>query len=177
MDHCTRGHEAQPLSSADPVTEARLTAIETHLKQLEELLTGVGQFNNRLDQVHAKLELALGFLMPEPAADPTSESHRAGDHPDHPRQSLRVITHLSREGQGARLVAPMAWSDMWSVRLFVAGLLCGLARSGLPALGCRCWCEVWNPDQTGELVDSAFLDPDTGAIEWESDLLDPRDDS
>ncbi|MBB6375218.1 hypothetical protein BKA01_002440 [Pseudonocardia eucalypti] len=69
-------------------------------------------------------------------------------------------------------MAPMGWSGIWAVRLFVTGLLRGLARSGLSALGCRCWCEVWNPDETGELVDSALLDPDTGAIEWESDLLD-----
>lgn len=173
MEHSTPGHEACSLNCADLVTEARLTAIETHLKQVEELLTGVGQFNNRLDQVHATLELALGFLAPEP----TDKPHRTGDQPAKPGQGLRVIAHLSREGQRARLVTPMAWSDIWAVRLFVTGLLRGLARSGLPALGCRCWCEVWNPDETGELVDSAFLDPDTGSIEWDSDLLDRDDDS
>jgi hypothetical protein len=175
MNHCTSGHQTEPLSCADPATDARFTAIERHLQQIEKLLTGVGQFNNHLDQVHATLELALGFLTPEPATDSANDASPTGDHPDNPGQSLCVIAHLSREGQGARLVVPMAWPDMWAVRLFVNGLLRGLARSGLPALGCRCWCEVWIPDEIGELVDSAFLDPDASAIEWESDLLD-RDD-
>jgi hypothetical protein len=43
---------------------------------------------------------------------------------------------------------------MWSVRLFVTGLLRNMARN-----------------ETGDLIDSAFLDPDSGTIDWQSDML------
>ncbi len=56
----------------------------------------------------------------------------------------------------------------WSVRLFVTGLLRNMTRSGLPLLECQ----VWTPDETSELVDTAVLDPETGATDWQSDLID-----
>jgi hypothetical protein len=43
-------------------------------------------------------------------------------------------------------------------------------RSGLTSAECRCWCEIWTPNEDGELVDSAHVDPETGVIEWESDM-------
>jgi hypothetical protein len=59
---------------------------------------------------------------------------------------------------------------MWSIRLYVTALLRNAMRSGLASAECRCWCEVWTPDDGGELVDSAHMDPETGVIEWESDM-------
>jgi hypothetical protein len=59
---------------------------------------------------------------------------------------------------------------MWSVRLYVTALLRNAARSGLASVESRCWCEIWAPDETGELIDSAYLDPETGVIEWQADM-------
>jgi hypothetical protein len=59
---------------------------------------------------------------------------------------------------------------MWSIRLYVTALLRNALRSGLASGECSCWCEVWAPDGAGQLIDSAHLDPETGVIEWESDM-------
>ncbi|MCA1671644.1 MAG: hypothetical protein LC799_05395 [Actinobacteria bacterium] len=64
---------------------------------------------------------------------------------------------------------------MWSVRLLVTALLRNLARNDKAQERRRCWCEVWTPDETGERVDSAVLNQDTGAIEWESDVVRDSD--
>ena len=178
MNPSAPGSRDSSLSSANQATHARLTAIEGHMRYIETLLIGTSQFHNRLDQIHATLELAIGFLTPGGnTTNSTADSSSAKDQSDRPNAKLRVVAHLSRDGHGARLVPDAAWADMWSVRLFVMGLLQNAARSGLPSLGCRCWCEVWSPDESGELVDSAFLDPDSGAVEWQSDLLDGGDGS
>lgn len=59
---------------------------------------------------------------------------------------------------------------MWSIRRYVTALLRNALRNGLDSAECCCWCEVWAPGEAGELVDSAHLDPETGVIEWESDM-------
>jgi hypothetical protein len=149
-------------------TSARLAAIESHLQLIETLLIGFTQFNTRLDQIHATLDLAIGVLTPGQhtgstaplnAAEPTAIIH-----------GFRIIAHLNRESHGARLISDVSWADMWSIRLYVTALLRNALRSGLASAECRCWCEVWTPDETGELVDSAHVDPDTGVIEWKSDM-------
>lgn len=172
----SRSGDSSP-SSADQPTHARLASIESHMQHIETLLIGISQFHNRLDQIHATLELAIGFVAPDAgAADPGAEPSSSEDQSDKTAARYRVVAHLSRDGHSARLVPDVAWDDMWSVRLFVTGLLRNMGRSGLPSLGCRCWCEVWTPDESGKskLVDSAFLDPDTAAVDWESDLVDSK---
>jgi hypothetical protein len=49
----------------------------------------------------------------------------------------------------------------------VAALLHNLAHAGVRDY----WCEIWSPDETGELIDSAFPAPDAASIECESDIL------
>jgi hypothetical protein len=161
----------QPDGSGDTTTQARLAAIESHLRLIEALLVGVSQFNTRLDQIHATLELAVGVLAPgqhtgspEPQPAP-NDGAQAGSN-----SGFRIIAHVSRESHGARLVSDVSWSDMWSIRLYVTALLRNAMRSGLTSAECRCWCEIWTPNEGGELVDSAHVDPETGVIEWESDM-------
>src|SRR5438874_7214537 len=89
-----------PPAVDDATTQARLAAIESHLLLIETLLIGVSQFNTRLDQIHATLELAIGVLAPDrhtgsletplPSDGQTSENH-----------GFRIIAHLSRENHGA----------------------------------------------------------------------------
>jgi hypothetical protein len=166
-------HGPGPLGGdEDSATQARLAAIESHMQQIETLLIGISQFNNRLDQIHGTLELAVGVLTPDhhtlsPSQDQMPPS---GGAQSRPPSGFRIIAHISRENHGARLISDVSWSDMWSVRLYVTALLRNAARSGLAFAKCRCWCEIWAPDETGELVDSANLDPETGVIEWESDM-------
>lgn len=159
-----------PPSRADRATYGRLAAIERHMEHIEAVLIGISQFNSRLDQIHATLELAIGFLTP---ARHTTTVPPIGTAPtDDASTAYRVIAHLSRDGNGARLASDVSWADTWSVRLYVTALLRNLARSTLSSEDCRCWCEVWTPDETGDLVDSARLDPETGVIDWDSDLRD-----
>jgi hypothetical protein len=156
----------------DSVTHARLAAIESHLQQVESLLIGISKFDNRLDQINATLELAIGVLAPGHSIpsiteqQPRDNSVRQG----HERRGYRIVVHLSREGHGTRLVTDVSWSDMWSVRLYVTALLRNAVQSGIASAESRYWCEVWTPDETGKRVDSAHLDSDTGVIEWESDM-------
>ena len=167
--------EEDPLSGADQATPARLATIESQMQHIEALLNGVSQFNNRLDQIHATLDLAIGILTPgQHTTDPTSEPSPSED-TDDTQTGFRIIAHLSRDGHSARLVSDLSWTDMWSVRLYITALLRNLARSSLASHDCPCRCEVWKPDETGQLVDSARQNPDTGVIEWESDLHDGDD--
>jgi hypothetical protein len=138
------------------------------LQLIENLLIGFTQFNTRLDQIHATLELAIGVLTPGQHTGPTAPPNAA--EPTAANDGFRIISHLNRENHGARLISDVSWADMWSIRLYVTALLRNALRSGLASGECRCWCEVWTPDETGELVDSAHVDPDTGVIEWESDM-------
>lgn len=158
----------EPRGEGDATTETRLAAIKSHLELIEALLVGFGQFNTRLDQIHATLELAIGVLAPGQhtgSTDRPRTGRQTGE-----RSGFRVIAHFARENHGARLVSDVSWSDMWSIRLYITALLRNALRSGLASADCSCWCEVWAPDETGELIDSAHVDPDTGVIEWESDM-------
>jgi hypothetical protein len=152
----------------DATTAARLAAIESHLQMIETLLIGFTQFNSRLDQIHATLELAIGVLTPGQHTGPTAPLN-AGE-PTVAIHGFRIIAHLSREDHGARLVSDVPCADMWSIRLYVTALLRNALRSGLASAECRCWCEIWTPDEGGKLVDSAHVDPETGVIEWASDM-------
>lgn len=166
---------AEPPSPAEPetegcsTTEVRLAAIESHLKLIEALLIGFGQFNTRLDQIHATLDLAIGVLAPGQHTGSTDKAPSARQQTGG-RSGFRIIAHFARENHGARLVSDVSWSDMWSIRLYITALLRNALRSGLASAECSCWCEVWTPDETGELIDSAHVDPETGVIEWESDM-------
>jgi hypothetical protein len=153
----------------DDTTQARLAAIENHLQLIETLLAGISQFNTRLDQIHATLELAVGVLAPgqhSGSHGPATESRE----PTAATARFRIIAHLSRDNHGTRLVSDVSWSDMWSIRLYVTALLRNALRSGLATSECRWWCEIWTPDETGEPIDYARVDPETGVIEWESDM-------
>jgi hypothetical protein len=156
----------------DSATQARLAAIESHMQQIETLLIGISQFSSRLDEIHATLELAIGVIGPRQyAISPDVEQPQtSGSAENLAKIGYRIIAHLRRENHGARLVSDVSWSDMWSVRLYVTALLRNAVRSGLAPAECRCWCEVWTPDETGELIDSAHVDPETGVIEWQSDM-------
>jgi hypothetical protein len=149
-------------------TPARLAAIEGHLLLIETLLIEFAQFNSRLDQIHATLELAVGVVTPGQRTGPTAPVYPA--EPAAARPAFRVIAHLGRDNHGARLISDVSWADMWSIRLYVTALLRNALRSGLASAECRCWCEVWAPDEAGELVDSAHVDPETGVVEWASDM-------
>jgi hypothetical protein len=170
--------DAKPHRHGDPggggasSTRARLAAIEGHLQLIEALLVGFGRFNTRLDQIHATLELAIGVLAPGRHTGSTEKAPSTGQQVD--GSGFRVIAHFARESYGARLVSDVSWSDMWSIRLYITALLRNALRSGLASAECRCWCEVWAPDETGELIDSARVDPETGVIEWESDMGEER---
>ncbi|MGH8965918.1 MAG: hypothetical protein ACRDXB_11400, partial [Actinomycetes bacterium] len=128
-----------PLGEADDDAPVSLAAIESRLKLIENLLIGFAQFNTRLDQIHATLELAIDVLAPGEHTEPTAPPVDTED------QSFRIIAHLKRDGHGARLVSDVSWADMWSIRLYVTALLRNALRSGLASAECLCWCEVWTP--------------------------------
>jgi hypothetical protein len=167
MENAESRNPGEPGGEGDATTETRLAAIESHLQLIEALLVGFGQFNTRLDRIHATLELAIGVLAP---GQHTGSSDRAPSTGEHTGSSFRIITHFAREDHGARLVSDVYWSDMWSIRLYITALLRNALRSGLASAESSCWCEVWTPDESGELIDSAHVDPETGVIEWESDM-------
>src|SRR5262249_19509475 len=145
---CASSSGENSLGSADRATHVRLAAIEDQMRHIEALLVGISQFHIRLDQIHATLELAIGYLSPgSDTTTPEAESS-VENRLDTTAPKFRVVAHLNRDGHGARLVPDVAWEDMWSLRLFVTGLLRNMGRSGLFALGCRCWCEVWTPDES-----------------------------
>jgi hypothetical protein len=125
--------------SDEATTPARLAAIESHLHLIETLLIGFTQFSTRLDQIHATLELAIGVLTPGQHTGPTAPLNAA--EPTAANHGFRIIAHLSRENNGARLVSDASWADMWSIRLYVTALLRNALRSGLASAECRCWCE------------------------------------
>jgi hypothetical protein len=171
MESAEPHHPGERGGESDTAPEARLNlaAIESHLQLIEALLIGFGQFNTRLDQIHATLELAIGVLNPGQHTGSSDEPlSTGGQHGG--RRSFRIIAHFAREDRGARLVSDVSWSDMWSIRLYITALLRNALRSGLASAECSCWCEVWSPDETGELIDSAHVAPETGVIEWESDM-------
>jgi hypothetical protein len=160
--------EQQPAASEN--TLLRLGAIENHLDQIDARLATISEFNGRLDEIHTILETVIGFVTPDRIIESLTEpSTRTDDDPS--SSGYRVVAHVSRDNGGTRLVPDVSWPDAWSVRLFVTALMRNLTRNNPVDQRRRCWCEVWTPDETGEFVDSAILNPDTGAIEWESDIL------
>lgn len=149
-------------------TLVRLSAIEDHLSQIEARLDAVSEFNVRLDGIHTILETVIRFVTPDQTNQSLTEpiTRADGSTTD---AGFRVVAHVRRADGGTQLVSDVPWPDAWSVRLFVTTLLQNLTRRH-DAHERRCWCEVWTPDENGEYLDSAILNPDTGAIEWESDL-------
>jgi hypothetical protein len=126
-----------PDGNGEATSQARLAAIESHLLLIETLLIGVSQFNTRLDQIHATLELAIGVLAPGRHTG-SPETPLSNDGQTSENHGFRIIAHLSRENHGARLVSDLSWSDMWSIRLYVTALLRNALRSGLASAECRC---------------------------------------
>jgi hypothetical protein len=167
MDSSEPSELGQP---RDDTTQARLAAIESHLQLIEALLVGVSQFGTRLDQIHATLELAVGVLSPGQHAGPPEPAGTSSRERADTIHGYRIVARLSRGSHGARLVSDVSWSDMWSIRLYVTALLRNALRSGLASAECCCWCEIWTPGENGELIDTARLDPESGVIEWESDM-------
>lgn len=158
-------------SACVDLTQLRLTAIEDKLLQVEGLLNVVHRFNGQLEQVSTTLAVAMSLL----AQEATSERIQAlPSSPGGNTAEFQVVTHIRRDGHGTRLVTDVSWPDLWSVRLFATAMLRTLAQSSLVTDDCRCWCEVWRPDESGEIVDSAYLQSDTVTVEWESDLLDSQ---
>lgn len=156
-----------------PFAEAaqRITAIEERLLQVENLLDIVNPFNDQLENISTTLAVVLSLLAQEGDFEKTPVPLPAGEGGD--TAELRIITHIRRGvDQGSRLITDISWHDMWVARLFATAMLRTLSKSSLIADGSRCWCEVWRPDESGDIVDSAYLRPGTGAVEWESDLLD-----
>jgi hypothetical protein len=159
--------EQQPAASEN--TLLRLGVIENHLDHIDARLATISEFNGRLDEIHTILETVIGFVTPDRIIESLTEpSTRADD--DSP-SGYRVVAHISRHNDGTQLVPDVSWPDAWSVRLFVTALMRNLTRNSPAQQRRRCWCEVWTPDEDGEFVDSAILNPDTGAIEWESDII------
>src|SRR5687767_4194861 len=99
----------EPRREGDVTTETRLASIESHLQLIEALLIGLGQFNARLDQIHATLELAIGVLAPGRHTGSTERARPTAENTDG-RSSFRVIAHFTREDHGARLVSDVSWS-------------------------------------------------------------------
>lgn len=81
---------------AADATQARLTAIESHLQVIKDLLIGVSQFNPRLDQINVILELNFGALAPgqhQGLADVPPSRERHTDKND----GLQIAAHLRSE--------------------------------------------------------------------------------
>jgi hypothetical protein len=163
----------KPAHAADENTLARLAAIEAHVHQIETRLSAINEFNTQLDEIHTALEAVIGFVTPGRITESFTDP---GTHVDRTTTGagFRVVAHVSRDSAGMRLASDISWPDTWSVRLFVTALLRNLARNDHAHKRRQCWCEVWTPNETGERVDSAVLNPDTGIIEWESDMIDTR---
>ncbi len=159
----------EPLHADDENTLARLAAIEDHVHKIETKLGAISEFNGQLDQIHTTLEAVIGFVTPGRINESLTEPSTHVDHST-TGAGFRVVAHVNRDSGGTRLVPDVSWPDAWSVRLFVTALLRHLARNDHSQRRRRCWCEVWTPDETGERVDSAILNPETGIIEWESDI-------
>jgi hypothetical protein len=166
--------EQQPAASKN--TLFRLGVIENHLDQIDARLTTISEFNGRLDEIHTILETVIGFVTPDRIIESLTEPSIGVD--DHPSTTgYRVVAHINRDNGGTQLIPDVSWPDAWSVRLFVTALMRNLTRNNPAHQRRRCWCEIWTPDETGEYVDSAILNPDTGAIEWESDIIRRTDPS
>lgn len=163
---------AEPLDDPQCVahenTLVRLRAIEDYLHQIETRLDTISEFNDRLDGIHTILETVIRFVTPDQTNQLLTESITRA-HSSTTDAGFRVVAHVRRADGGTQLASDVPWPDSWSVRLFVTALLQTLTRRH-DTHKLRCWCEVWTPDENGEHVDSAILNPDTGAIEWESDL-------
>src|SRR5688500_8048903 len=109
MEDAEPDNPGEPGGEGDAATETRLAAIESHLQLIEALLVGFGQFNTRLDRIHATLELAIGVLAPGQHTRSTDRARSTGEQTG---SSFRIITHIVREDHGARLVSDVSWSDM-----------------------------------------------------------------
>src|SRR5918999_852298 len=133
MESAKPHHPGERGGESDTATEARLAAIESHLQLIEALLIGFGQFNTRLDQIHATLELAIGVLTPGQHIGSSDKAPSTGG--QHGGRRFRLIAHFAREDHGARLVSDVSWSDMWSIRLYITALLRSAVRSGLASSG------------------------------------------
>jgi hypothetical protein len=158
----------EPLHVNDANTLTRLAAIESHIHHIETRLGLINEFNSRLDEIHDTLDTVIGFVTP----DRTNESLVSpSTHIDRPiaDAEFRIVAHVSRDGHGAQLTSDMSWPDTWSVRMFVTALLRNLSRHDRQQCR-RYWCDIWTPDESGERVDSAILNPDTRVIEWASDI-------
>jgi hypothetical protein len=166
MDLCATSSGENSAKSVDQTLTGRLAAIENHIEHIESLLVGIGQLNSRLDRIYATLELAIGLLAPgQHATDLANDRSLAEEGTETAQSGFRVVAHISRPDHsgGARLVSDVSWSDMWSVRLYVTALLRNLARTSLVRANGRCWCEIWTPDESGELVDSICRDCGAGS--------------
>jgi hypothetical protein len=95
-----------------------------------------------------------------------------GDHESRAVPKFQVITHVSPPGGDTELTARLSWSDEGSARSFATALLRNLHDGDLGQDGYRWWCEIWTPDETGELVDSAYPGQQTGHVEWDSEIID-----
>ena len=95
-----------------------------------------------------------------------------GDHVSRAAPKFQVITHVNPPDGDTELTARLSWPDEGSARSFATALLRNLRHGDLGQDGYRCWCEVWAPDETGELVDSAYPGPQTGRVEWDSEVID-----
>lgn len=152
------------------ITRRRLAVIENQLDQIDARLGVISEFNGRLDEIHNILETVIEFVIPDRITEPSTPPVLDADNSS-TDTGFQVVAHISRDNSGTRLVSDVTWPDMWSVRLFVTALLRNLAHNYPSQQHRRCWCEVWSPDETGEFVDSAILNPDIDAIEWESDTI------
>jgi hypothetical protein len=95
-----------------------------------------------------------------------------GDHESRAAPKFQVITHVSPLDGDTELTARLSWPDEGSARSFATALLRSLHHGNFGQEGYRCWCEVWAPDETGEFVDSAYPGPQTGCVEWDSEIID-----
>ena len=95
-----------------------------------------------------------------------------GDHESRAVPKFQVITHVNPPDGDTELIARLSWPDEGSARSFATALLRNLHHGSLGQEGYRCWCEVWAPDEAGELVDPAYPSPQTGCVEWDSEIID-----
>jgi hypothetical protein len=95
-----------------------------------------------------------------------------GEHESRAASKFQVIAHVSSPGGDTELTTRRSWLDEGSARSFATALLRNLHHGSFGREGYRCWCEVWAPDETGELVDSAYPGRQAGCVEWDSEVID-----
>jgi hypothetical protein len=88
-----------------------------------------------------------------------------GEHESRAAPKFQVVAHVSSPGGDTELTAYFSWPDEGPARSFATALPRNLHHGSFGQEGYRCWCEVWAPDETGELVDSAYPGPQTGRVE------------